>query len=116
MVHALKEHPEHFENVISGKKLFEIRKNDRDYKTGDLLALNEYDPETKKYTGRCCVVFVCYILSDGKYCLPGHVAMSIKPCRVGTFPHFDPFKNCDYYSVQVVTKAYSGVGGNDNGE
>lgn len=48
MVHALKEHPEHFENVISGKKLFEIRKNDRDFKTGDLLALNEYDPETQK--------------------------------------------------------------------
>lgn len=107
MVHALKEHPEHFENVISGKKLFEIRKNDRDFKTGDLLALNEYDPETQKYTGRSCLVFVDYILSDEKYCLPGHVAMSIKPCKVATPSHFDPFQNVDYYSVPVY-------GGSDN--
>ena len=82
MIHALKEHPEHFNNVISGKKTFEVRKNDRDYKTGDLLALNEYDPEKKIYTGRSCLVYIDYILNDEQYCLPGHIVMSIKPCGV----------------------------------
>ena len=44
MVHALKIYPEYYEAVKSGKKPFEVRKNDRDFKVGDILALNEFDP------------------------------------------------------------------------
>lgn len=45
MIHELKILPEFFEAVTSGRKQFEIRKNDRDFKVGDQLILREY----KKY-------------------------------------------------------------------
>ena len=108
MIHALKEHPEHFNNVISGKKTFEVRKNDRDFHENDLVALNEYDSEKKEYTGRSCLVYIDYILDDEQYCLPGHIVMSVKPCRVGKVRHFDPLRDADYnscYKVPLATEA-----------
>ncbi|MBE9910012.1 DUF3850 domain-containing protein [Enterococcus mundtii] len=43
MIHELKILPEYFEAVTSGRKQFEIRKNDRGYKVGDVLNLKEVD-------------------------------------------------------------------------
>lgn len=43
MTHELKILSEFFEAVTSGRKQFEIRKNDRDYKVGDQLVLREVD-------------------------------------------------------------------------
>ena len=51
MIHELKTLPIYFEEVIEGRKSFEVRKNDRNFKVGDMLALNEYDAEKKEYTG-----------------------------------------------------------------
>ncbi len=67
MIHALKQYPKFFSDVTTGKKLFEVRKNDRDYQVGDLLALNEYDPETQSYTGASVLVYVDYILDNPEY-------------------------------------------------
>lgn len=39
MMHNLKILPEHFIPVIDGKKLAELRFNDRDFKVGDYLHL-----------------------------------------------------------------------------
>ncbi|RKJ45990.1 DUF3850 domain-containing protein, partial [Butyricicoccus sp. 1XD8-22] len=50
-VHELKIYPEYFKEVICGKKTFEIRRNDRGYKVGDILSLKEFDPKTNEYTG-----------------------------------------------------------------
>ena len=44
-VHELKILPEYYKAQKAGKKNFEIRKNDRDYKVGDKLVLKEYDPK-----------------------------------------------------------------------
>ncbi|HFL0606071.1 TPA: DUF3850 domain-containing protein [Listeria monocytogenes] len=49
-VHKLKILPEFFREKVTLKKSFEIRKNDRDYKVGDTLLLQEF--ENGKYTGR----------------------------------------------------------------
>ncbi len=54
MIHELKILPNYFADVVSGKKQFEVRKADRPFREGDLLALNEY--ENKMYTGNSCLV------------------------------------------------------------
>jgi len=54
--------PEYFELVKSGKKKFELRLADFDIKEGDILVLEEWNPETKQYTGRTIEKKVNYIL------------------------------------------------------
>lgn len=44
-VHSLKTLPVYFAAVLRGDKTFEVRKNDRDFQTGDTLILKEYDPQ-----------------------------------------------------------------------
>lgn len=44
--------PKYFQEILEGKKKFEVRLADFDIKEGDVLILEEYDPKTKSYTGR----------------------------------------------------------------
>lgn len=94
MIHELKITPEYFEAIAIGKKTFEVRANDRDYKVGDYLALNEYDASGGSYTGRSCMVYVDYILKDENYCKSGYVIMGIKPCKLDLL--------CCKFSVPLV--------------
>ncbi len=41
--HYLRILPEYYRAVDSGAKTFEIRKNDRDFKVGDIITLQEFD-------------------------------------------------------------------------
>jgi hypothetical protein len=50
--HDLKVWPEYFDQVANGDKTFEVRKDDRDYRVGDLLLLREWIPTVRRYTGR----------------------------------------------------------------
>ena len=79
MTHKLKTWPEYYNAILTGKKKFEIRKNDRDYKVGDTLDLREYDHKTKSYTGNEMNVEVTYILTnDNPFIkIDGFVIMSI---------------------------------------
>lgn len=54
--------PKYFELVKSGKKRFEVRVADFDIKEGDTIVLEEWDPQTKKYTGRTLTKKVDYLL------------------------------------------------------
>jgi len=42
-IHELKLNTDYFSAVEAGRKRFEIRKNDRDYQVGDLLALSSFE-------------------------------------------------------------------------
>lgn len=53
--------PEYFEEVASGKKNFEMRLNDFDISEGDTLVLEEWNPNTKSYTGRSIEKNVTYV-------------------------------------------------------
>ena len=44
--------PEYFKDIKSGKKKYELHLNDFNIDEGDVLLLQEWDPKTKKYTGR----------------------------------------------------------------
>jgi len=60
--HELKIWPEFFEIDLTVKP-FEIRKNDRNYKTGDILVLKEWNQDKEAYTGRTKTVFVTCVFS-----------------------------------------------------
>lgn len=76
-VHALKIWPVHFADVESGRKTFEIRKDDRCFAVGDRLALREWSPRTKQYTGRVLHMRVVFITRYGQP--NGQVVMGIDP-------------------------------------
>lgn len=44
--------PEYFDSILRGEKTFELRLADWSCSPGDLLILNEFDPKTKRLTGR----------------------------------------------------------------
>jgi len=70
--HYLKTWPEYYKAILTGAKTFEVRKNDRDFKVGDILVLQEWDPTEPKdhvqptgpigYTGRSYRAYVSYVL------------------------------------------------------
>lgn len=77
MTHDLNIRPEYLEAVKSGKKKFEIRRNDRNYGVGDTLILREWDGEN--YTGSGTVVKVTYVLGDYAPGLkPGYCILGIE--------------------------------------
>ncbi|MDU6115940.1 MAG: ASCH/PUA domain-containing protein [Paeniclostridium sordellii] len=82
-LHELKILPKFYEKVTSGEKRFEIRKDDRHFKVGDLIRLNEFDND---YTGRDCLFEIMYKLDGGNYGLEkGYCILSIKPYRTDTY-------------------------------
>jgi len=76
VIHQLKIFPEYFKPVAEGNKTFEIRKNDRDYKVGDVLLLQEYIPSEDKFTGRVLDRKITYITDYAQQ--EGYVVMGIK--------------------------------------
>ena len=76
--HKLKVWPEYFKDLLSGKKTFELRKNDRDYQVGDHLILEEFNPETSAYSGGHVHRTITHILHGPAFGLEeGSVIMSI---------------------------------------
>lgn len=74
MTHELKILPEYFEAVTSGRKRFEIRKNDRDYKVCDRLYLREWNGEN--FTGNSYKAEVTYITDYAQK--DGYVVLGIR--------------------------------------
>lgn len=99
MIHAVKCYPEFFKALADGSKPFEVRKNDRAYETGDLLAVNEFLPDEDPYTirsgmadgsgefvrvmddgrysGRCALFRITYVLDDPRFCKDGMVVLGL---------------------------------------
>lgn len=55
-----------FKKVLSGEKTFDLRLADFKCKPGDILVLEEWNPKTKKYTGRILEKKVTYVLKTKK--------------------------------------------------
>ncbi|WP_207645640.1 MULTISPECIES: DUF3850 domain-containing protein [unclassified Ruminococcus] len=66
--------------MVRGDKRFEVRKKDKDFRVGDILALNEC--KLGVYTGCCIFVIIDYILDNSCYCKDGYVIMSISPLNI----------------------------------
>lgn len=77
MIHELKCNRRYFEEIKKETKKFEVRKNDRKFSIGDLLALNEVNDEGE-YTNESIIAKITYILSDPEYCKEGYIIMSLE--------------------------------------
>jgi hypothetical protein len=77
-MHQLKVHSEFWGALISGEKTFELRKDDRGFKAGDLLLLCEYS-QLKGYSGNTLVRRITYILSGQPWLTKDYVAMALVP-------------------------------------
>lgn len=53
--------PKYFQAILDGKKNYELRLADWKCREGDILVLREWNPETKKYTGRVAEKEVTYV-------------------------------------------------------
>ncbi|MCP1226160.1 DUF3850 domain-containing protein [Sebaldella sp. S0638] len=80
--HEIKIDPEYFNDVVEKRKTFEVRKNDRAYEVGDLLQIQEYNRETKEYTGRELWTSITYILDDQEYLRDGYVILALEILEV----------------------------------
>jgi hypothetical protein len=62
--HALKCWPPFFEAISAGRKTHDLRRvTDRDFRVGDRMELQEFDPTAERYTGRAITVEITYITS-----------------------------------------------------
>ena len=84
-IHQIRLASMYFDDVVSGKKSFELRKNDRGYKEGDFLEMMEF--KDGKNTGRTVRVLVTYLLDDytgleDGYCIMGTKLVSVAGIEV----------------------------------
>ncbi|HEY4507633.1 MAG TPA: DUF3850 domain-containing protein [Candidatus Paceibacterota bacterium] len=79
--------PEYFQQILDGKKTFEVRLNDFEINEGDILVLKEWDPNTKSYTGRELERKVGYV---GKW-------------KIDELTKFWPRKDIDDKGIQVIS-------------
>lgn len=77
-LHCLKTWPDHFYALVHGKKTFEVRKADRNFKVDDLLVLQEFDPDTQTFSRAMLTKRITHILTGGQFGIePGYVVMSL---------------------------------------
>jgi len=100
-IHELKCWDTYFQAVANRTKPFDIRKNDRNFQSGDILWLREWLVEENRYSGRSLYATVTLILSkfapEGfDVIVPGYVVMGL-----GTM------SNVIDYPVGTLTIAYA---------
>ena len=100
----MKSWPEFFEAVKCGVKAFDIRKDDRRFRVGDLLALRCWDPDAEEYTQDPHLDRrVSYVLKGGQFGLAeGYVCLGLERA-----PQFTPDKCRDFASACNVMAARS---------
>lgn len=78
MTHCLKINPIYLDEIVNGEKMFEVRKNDRNFQKDDVLVLQAYDNEKKLYLGKEIEVEVTYVLQEFEGLKDEYVVLGIK--------------------------------------
>ena len=78
--HHLKTLPLYFDAIARGTKRFEVRWNDRGFKEGDVVSLDEWDAQKHCFTGNSFLVLVeeVFPLDDAARALEGYVAFTFR--------------------------------------
>ena len=81
IVHTVKSWPQFFEPMLSGVKTHDVRRvTDRNYQAGDLLRLQEFDPQSESFTGRELLVRITYVTSSEYPCALSEQALNPNYC------------------------------------
>lgn len=67
----------YFDALVSRRKQFEVRFNDRDFQVGQELCLAEWDVETQRYTGNAVIAKIAYVLDNPDFCKEGYVVLQL---------------------------------------
>lgn len=99
MNHKLKTWPLFFNELQSGMKTFELRKDDRHFQKGDTIVCEEYDPDGAigefgpgaRFTGRSIKFMITYVLGNMEGLTPGYVILGIQRTVARPAPSFNEF-------------------------
>lgn len=97
VVHELKCWPEYFGAVLDGSKTFEVRRDDRGFKVGDVLWLREWDCDMpgrgNYFTGREVRKRVTYIMRHPPFVPEGFCIMALGEAAL--VPPVEPRQECN---------------------
>lgn len=82
--HHVKCWPLYFQAIDAGKKSFDVRKNDRNYRPEDILHLREWEPRldgSGAYTGNDCYRRITCVLEKFEGLKPGYVVLGLEACE-----------------------------------
>lgn len=99
MIHELKIKPKFFQDIINGIKNFEIRKNDRMFRVGDILVLSEFDYMDNTYTGNQIKVKVDNILTHDDF--PDGIPIDYVVMNIRRYNSWIPVQNDIYYRIDI---------------
>ena len=74
--HQIKLASMYYDDVVNGRKTFELRKNDRRYRVGDILEMREF--KDGKETGRYIKAKITYMLEDYEGIKEGYCILGIR--------------------------------------
>ena len=78
--HELKTETKYYQAIEQRLKMFEVRKNDRDFKVDDILDLREICGNVP--TGRSIKFGIAYILEGGQFGIDkGYCVMQLRPLK-----------------------------------
>ncbi len=70
-----------YDEIVRGRKSFEIRKDDRGFNEGDILKLREWHPIGQVYSGQEAKARIDYIVKSGFGLRDGYACMAITLLR-----------------------------------
>lgn len=83
MIHHLKVWREFWPEIKSGAKPFEVRRDDRSYRAGDILRMRSYDPASRGYEfpyDEYIDFVITFKLPGGQFGIePGFCVLGIRP-------------------------------------
>lgn len=117
IVHKLKILPKYFAAVCAGTKRAELRKNDRDYRAGDVLHLVEAYPggDSGILTGQQLSVSVTHVADVSAYA-PGYVLLSIAPVWIPCSERMPPVGVDVQLFVSSTGEQFTGFNLDDTGD
>ena len=90
ILHALKTWPEYFKHIASGDIELTLRKNDRDYRPGDIVQFFEWTAEGGLTGRRSPFYRIKYVLIKTPGLMEGYVALLLEGPWYGHVPEMLP--------------------------